>query len=143
MSRIFTRNVNNERKLKMENLKISTEDTFFDLFVKVSKAHEKLFPDATLESQCAKFDEEYEEFVNAKDSKDICYEYADCFIVAAGIYRFSKGLGECLGKLLVTDLGKNDALRGELAYAIVDKMNKNIHRKWNNKDGYYKHTSIN
>lgn len=143
MSRIFTRNANYERKLKMEELKISDEDTFYDLFVKVSKAHEKLFPNATLESQCAKFDEEFEEFKNATDGEDICYEYADCFIVAAGIYRFSKGLGECLGQLLVTDFGKNDALRGELAFAIVDKMNKNIHRKWNNKDGYYKHTSIN
>lgn len=127
----------------MEEIKISDTDTFSDLFVKVSKAHEKLFPEATLESQCAKFEEEYEEFKNASDSESICYEYADCFIVAAGIYRFSKGLGECLGKLLVTDLGKNDALRMDLAYAIVDKMNKNIHRKWNNKDGYYKHTTLN
>lgn len=127
----------------MEELKITKEDTFYDLFVKISKAHEELFPDATLESQCAKFDEEYEEFKNATDSKNIYYEYADCFIVAAGIYRFSKGLGECLGKLLVIVLGKNDALRMDLAYAIVDKMNKNIHRKWDNKDGYYKHTTIN
>lgn len=127
----------------MEELKITNEDTFYDLFIKVSKAHEELFPDATLETQCAKFDEEYEEFKNATEGEDICYEYADCFIVAAGIYRFNKGLGECLGKLLVTDLGKNDTLRGDLALAIINKMNKNIKRKWNNNNGLYKHTTLN
>ena len=127
----------------IEELKITDEDTFFSLFEKVSKAHEKLFPEATLETQCAKFDEEYEEFKNATEDEDICYEYADCFIVAAGIYRFNKGLGECLGKLLVTDLGKNSTLRGELAEAVVNKMNKNIKRKWDNKNGLYKHTTLN
>lgn len=122
----------------IEHIELEQGDTFSTLFEKVSKVHEQLFPDATLESQCAKFDEEYEEFENA-DGIDVCLELADCFIVAAGIYRFSKGLGDFIGKLITLTLNKNQELRASLAVAIVTKMNKNIDRQWNNTDGYYKH----
>lgn len=125
----------------MSNIKyieLNKDETFFSLFEKVSKVHEQLFPNATLESQCAKFDEEYKEFEDA-DGIDICLELADCFIVAAGIYRFNKGLGDFIGKSISASLKDNQSLRGSLAVAIVTKMNKNIDRQWNNKDGYYKH----
>lgn len=129
--------------MNIDYIKLEETDTFSTLFEKVIKVHEQLFPDATLESQCNKFNEEYEEYKNATQGEEICYEYADCFIVAAGIARFSKGLGECLGRLLVIDLGKNYNLRESLAIAIVDKMNKNIDRKWDNNNGFYKHTTLN
>lgn len=122
-------------------IKLEEDDTFFSLFEKVSKVHEQLFPKATLQSQCDKFDEEYEEYKNAETGNDICLEYADCYIVAAGIYRFNKNLGDFLGKSLISALGDNQTLINSLANAIVTKMNKNIDRKWNNKDGLYKHIS--
>lgn len=124
--------------MDIEYINLEDDDTFFTLFEKVSKVHEKLFPDATLQSQCDKFDEEYEEFKQSKGI-DICMEYADCFIVAAGIYRFNKGLGDFIGKSLVAALDKNTTLRDSLAMAVVVKMNRNIDRVWNNKDGFYKH----
>jgi hypothetical protein len=129
--------------MNIDYIKLEETDTFFSLFEKVSKVHEQLFPDATLESQCNKFDEEYEEYRNAKTGDEICSEYADCYIVAAGIYRFNKGLGDCIGKSLIAALGDNQALRNSLAVAIVTKMNKNIDRKWDNVDGFYKHTTLN
>lgn len=123
---------------KIEYIELDEDDTFFNLFEKVSKVHEQLFPNATLESQCAKFDEEYKELEDA-DGIDICLELADCYIVAAGIYRFNKGLGDFIGKAIISSLEDNKTLRTSLAVAIVTKMNKNIDRQWNNIDGYYKH----
>ena len=129
--------------MNIEHITLETSDTFSTLFDKVVEVHKKLFPDATLQSQCDKYDEEYEEFDNADDGEEVCYEYADMFIVAAGISRFNKHLGEYLSQLMVKSLGDSSKMRMEFAEAIVDKMNKNIDRKWNNNNGLYKHTTIN
>lgn len=129
--------------MSIDYIKLEEHDTFSTLFDKVVEVHKKLFPNATLESQCNKYDEEYEEFDKAEDGEDICFEFADLFIVAAGIARFSKHLGEHIGKLLVQSLDDNLYLRKSLADAIVNKMNKNIDRKWDIKNGLYKHTTLN
>lgn len=129
--------------MNIDYIKLEEDDTFSTLFDKVVEVHKKLFPDATLQSQCDKYDEEYEEFEHAEDGEDICYEFADMFIVAAGISRFNKHLGEHLSKLMVRSLGDNDKMRMDLANAVVAKMNKNIDRKWDNVDGFYKHTTLN
>lgn len=129
--------------MKIDYITLEETDTFSTLFNKVKDVHTKLFPDATLQSQCNKFDEEYEEYKNAKDGEDICQEFADMFIVAAGIARFTKHLGEFLCYLMTNDLGDNTVLRVSLANAIVTKVNKNIDRKWDNNDGYYKHVTVN
>lgn len=124
--------------MNIEYIKLEEDDTFSTLFDKVVEVHKKLFPDATLESQCAKFDEEYEEFEQAETDEDICGEYADMFIVAAGITRFNSGLGNFIARNMIDVPNKV-----QFANAIIDKMNKNIDRKWDNKDGLYKHTTLN
>ena len=124
--------------MNIEHITLETSDTFSTLFEKVVEVHKKLFPDATLQSQCDKFNEEFEEFKQAEAEEDICAEFADMFIVAAGISRFSPGLGEFIAKSMIDVPDKV-----QFANAIVDKMNKNIDRKWDNKNGFYKHTTIN
>ena len=129
--------------MNINYITLETSDTFSTLFDKVVEVHKKLFPDATLQSQCDKYDEEFEEFENAKDGEKIYDEFADMFIVAAGISRFNKHLGEHLSQLMVKSLGDNNKMRFDFADAIVNKMNKNIDRKWDNTDGLYKHTTLN
>lgn len=129
--------------MNIDYIILETSDTFSTLFDKVVEVHKKLFPDAILQSQCDKYDEEFEEFENAKDGEEICNEFADMFIVAAGISRFNKHLGAHLGQLMVKSLGDDNKMRMDLAEAVVAKMNKNIDRKWDNVDGFYKHTTLN
>ena len=118
-------------------------DDFYTLGEAVSKVHEQLFPEATLESQIKKFEEEYAEVEYAakvlKSDEETKKELADLFIVACGIKRFS----EPLFTILQAGLCKDIPDRLEYAEAIVNKINKNIKRKWNNTDGLYKHTTLN
>ena len=126
----------------IQELDIKNYDDLIDLFDAVEKVHAELFPDATIETQCAKFSEEYNEMQEAAEQRDeiqIKNEAADCFIVAAGIHRFNHAVGYILFKVLCDGIPDNY----EFAEAIINKMNKNIKRKWDNKNGYYKHTTLN
>lgn len=127
----------------IEELNVEDFDDFITLAEKISEVHAQLFPDATLDSQIKKFEEEYDEVQHAalvlKSDEEVKKELADLFIVACGIKRFSDPLFVILQAGLVKDVPD----RVEYAEAIVNKMNKNIKRKWNNNDGYYKHTTIN
>lgn len=127
----------------IKELNVEDFEDFDELAEKVSEIHEQLFPDATLESQIKKFEEEYEEVEHAAkvlmSDEEIKNELADLFIVACGIKRFSKPLSIFLQAGLVKGIPDSQ----EYAEAIVAKMNKNIKRKWNNKNGLYKHTTLN
>lgn len=55
---------------------------------KLSKEHEKLFPNATAESQLWKLEEELNEYAEAKTEEDEIKELADIWIVCGGLYRW-------------------------------------------------------
>lgn len=127
----------------IKELDVEDFDDFQELAEKISEIHAQLFPDATLNSQIEKFEEEYEEAEYAakvqQSNEETKNELADLFIVACGIKRFSEPLFIVLQAGLVKDCPD----RQEYAEAIVNKMNKNIKRKWNNKNGLYKHVTLN
>ena len=110
-----------------------------DLILDVQVVHEKLFPQATLASQIAKYEEESEELQLANTMEDIIEEFADVFIVACGIRRFSPILGTDLLKHVITTI-KNHKDKITLMVAVCEKMNKNQERDWGEQSsGYYKH----
>jgi hypothetical protein len=122
-----------------KELNIEDFENFQELAEKITEVHEELFPDATLETQCAKFEEEFEEFREARNDEEIKSELADLFIVACGIKRFNYGIFYILFRGLIEGIPDNH----EFAEAVIAKMNKNIKRKWDNRNGLYKHTTLN
>lgn len=111
-----------------------------DLILDVQIVHEQLFPQATLVSQIAKYEEENEELQLANTMEDIIEEFADVFIVACGIRRFSPILGTDLLKLVITAIKRHED-KITLMEAVCAKMNKNQERDWGEQSsGYYKHT---
>ena len=110
-----------------------------DLILDVQAKHEILFPNATLASQIAKYEEESEELQLANTMENIIEEFADVFIVACGIRRFSPILGTDLLKQVITTI-KNYDDKVTLMKAICAKMNKNQTRDWGEaSSGNYKH----
>lgn len=117
----------------------------------IIKWHEETFPEATLEGQRVKALEEAGEYVEVKDVKDFSKgidELADVFIVGCGVARFST-----VEALSVFDLVLL-ACRGpspkatredykerviQLGEAVDKKMEINRQRKWNKRNGMYKH----
>lgn len=124
---------------KIEKLELKNDLEVGEFVDIIKDCHEKLFPDATLLTQCEKFEEEYNEF-KATEYKD-AKELADMFIVACGIYRFNKALGQCLCKSILSDFYEDDLRLTVFTHLVVNKMNKNIDRVWDNKSGYYHHVS--
>lgn len=114
-------------------------DDIIILMRDIRDVHKSLFPKATLQSQAAKYEEECLELASAKDNDEIREEFADMFIVACGLMRFSPQLGIDLCKNIITTI-KDDESRELLIKAVCDKMNTNQTRDWNEtKDGFYKH----
>lgn len=110
-----------------------------DLILDVQIVHEQLFPQATLTSQIAKYEEENEELQLANTMEDIIEEFADIFIVACGIRRFSLILGTDLLKQVINTI-KYQEDKITLMKAVCAKMNKNQERDWGEQSsGYYKH----
>jgi hypothetical protein len=99
------------------------------------------FPDATLEGQLKKFDEESMEFSNTSSgTPDELEELADMFIVACSVMRFDMVEGmDCLDvvfmRLGVTMFGGTDLWK-----TVEHKMEKNRKRVWEKSgDGKYHH----
>lgn len=100
--------------------------------------HEQTFPDATLEGQIEKFDDELSEY----GESECLEELADLFIVACGIARFDnvsalvafERVCEIL-KLWRVNYGKPVPLQ----MAIDNKMKINRKRKLGCNKGYYQH----
>lgn len=95
--------------------------------------HEQTFPDATLEGQRAKFEEELGEYEEARSM----LELADMFIVACGVARFDSAWAlRCFGivsKKLRT--WETLGVAGALQLTIDEKMAKNRKRVWNKTGG--------
>ena len=104
----------------------------------IIKWHEETFGDAeTLDGQWAKFLEEKQEWLDS-DCTDIM-ELADCFIVAAGLGRFSTLLAaSCLEETL-TELAVTEFTQADLKIAIEKKMDILRTRKWKAQNGSFQH----
>ena len=105
---------------------------------KMAKEHEKLFPNATLESQIWKLEEEIREFFDTGDySEDELREIADVCIVCAGLYRWCP----CLAYQLCSEFyWKHE---GKWSSKIEKEVNRkwqvNLKRKWEWNGKTYKH----
>lgn len=115
--------------------------TYSDLIDKVSNVHKQLFVNANGTSQCAKYEEEFIEFVNTKNDKEIMQELADLFIVACGIRNFYSAVGNSILGYLVNKIkDSSDQVQQIFVEEVCNKMNENQKRKWNETtNGYYKH----
>ena len=117
-------------------------DDYKDIIVlmkDIKNVHKSLFPKATLQSQVAKYEEECIELATATNGKEICEEFADIFIVACGLMRFSPQLGVDLCSNIIKTVKDEDG-KTLLVEAICNKMNINQSRDWNEtNDGFYKH----
>lgn len=104
----------------------------------IAKWHKETFPDATIDGQKAKFEEELKEYNEAVNMQEL----ADMFIVACGIARFDSVAAleffAVVFKALCT--WKIIGAWGVLQTVIDDKMSKNRKRVWNKTDdGRYHH----
>lgn len=117
-------------------------DDYNDIIVlmrDIKDVHKSLFPKATLQSQAAKYEEECIELATAKNGKELCEEFADMFIVACGLMRFSSQLGVDLCRNIIRTI-KDDESRALFIETVCNKMNINQSRDWNEtSDGFYKH----
>lgn len=138
--------------MEIKELEQINNETLLEFIERVRDTHQKLFPDVTLMSQIAKFDEKYDEMLEAtkhiaEEPDKFLEELADMFIVACGITRFNEALGYCLCKSIVDDFiykedDKGNNCLSELTIKVIEKMNKNIKRVWSKTaDGNYKHVS--
>lgn len=113
-----------------------------ELEQEVIETHKQLFPNATLESQLAKLQEEIEEVENASNMQEFYREISDCYIVAFGLKEFSQYAYE-LALFRIKAL--EDTVDWEIPdesfeNMIKDKMDINKSRTWEQtSDGYYKH----
>ena len=98
---------------------------------------EQTFPDATLDGQLDKYYEEQQEYLESK-CKDIT-ELADMFIVACGIARFNLVEGMYHIADVVDWFKEGDWYWKDFEKAINKKMKINRKRKWEKKEGLYKH----
>lgn len=105
----------------------------------ISEWHKQTFPDATLEGQIKKFNEERDEYKQTPTF----FELADMFIVACGISRFDSILALDYFKEVHKKLQRKKWLyfnAKDLFIEIINiKMNTNRRRQWNKVGGLYKH----
>ena len=104
--------------------------------------HEQTFPDATLEGQEQKWEDERNEWENTSSgTPDELLELADMVIVCCGIMRFDYAegfdyLAATLGRIQVMPTNGKD-----LWEAVERKMATNRQRKWSISKGIYQHIS--
>ncbi len=87
---------------------------------KMAKEHEKLFPNATLESQVWKLEEEIAEYQKANGFEDGLKEMADIVIVCGGLYRWCPLLAEAIY------CGASE----DTLYYWEDELEEEVNRKW-------------
>jgi hypothetical protein len=100
---------------------------------------EQTFPDATLEGQLEKYQEEQQEFIES-NYQDVS-ELADMFIVACGIARFDIREGSYYFADIADWMGSDIPIDWQpLQDAVDQKMAKNRKRVWNKTaEGTYHH----
>ena len=106
----------------------------------IQKWHEESFPDATLDGQLGKLQEEIKEYMDAKTDEEKLFELADMAIVVMGIRRFDEKHAKELIFMVYENASEDGFDMTELWDAIQKKMEQNRKRKWTKKNGLYKHT---
>lgn len=104
----------------------------------IIKWHEETFPDATLDGQRAKWNEEIEEYKKDRTMQEL----ADMFIVACGIARFDSVVALEYFSVVFYALNEWKVVGccGVLQVIIDNKMEKNRKRVWNKTgNGTYHH----
>lgn len=97
---------------------------------KMAKQHEELFPNATLESQVWKLEEEFKEHQEADSLEQEEKEAADIIIVCAGIYRWCPTVAMYVADFFIDPVVADEANR---------KWQVNMNRKWEWNGKTYKH----
>lgn len=106
----------------------------------IIKWHEQTFPDATLEGQIEKFDDEVKEFYEAELlSDEAATELADCFVVGCGMARFSFLSAMNAFSFVLGYLVGEDEFAKKFLSAVENKMQTNRKRKWSVGKGNYQH----
>lgn len=93
---------------------------------KMAKEHEKLFPNATAESQMWKLEEELKEFYNARDYDEKIKEASDVEIVCAGLYRWFP----CVSRDFLDGFEAMDYNWSLVKEEVNRKWQINLNRKW-------------
>lgn len=109
---------------------------------KIIQWHTETFPEATIDGQKMKWEDEFEEFSNTSTGTvEEALELADLVIVSCGIMRFDYAEG--FNHLAHTiDLMYSTRMRGhQLWQAVEQKMTENRKRKWVIGKGNYQHIS--
>lgn len=97
--------------------------------------HSQTFPDATMEGQLIKLEEEMNELANSANSEEKLKEAADVYIVLCGLKRWDS----YIGKFIIQQWFSG---ADNLYNAVVEKMNKNKARNWaKTTEGTYHHTN--
>ena len=110
-----------------------------ETILSIANWSQEVFADANLEGQLNKFKEEKAEWL-ATNKEDI-YELADMAIVACSIARFSVVEAMFCFARIEEELYHSMFSTKELEEAINKKMQKNLLRAWEKKDGQYQHIS--
>lgn len=111
------------------------ENKWNDLAKEITKWHEECFPDATMEGQLIKLEEEMNEFLNSETKEEKLKEAADIYIVLCGLKRWDSQIGKFV-------MYYSFSYEDDLYEAIVEKMNKNKARVWaKTAEGTYHHTN--
>lgn len=104
--------------------------------------HEQTFPDANLEGQIEKFDDEVKEFYEAELlSDEAAVELADCFVVGCGIARFSFLSAMNAFSFVLGYLDGEEEFAKKFISAVENKMAINRKRKWAVGKGNFQHIS--
>ena len=108
-----------------------------ETILSIANWSQEVFPDANLEGQLNKFRLEKAEWLASK--REDIEELADMAIVASSIARFSVVEAMfCFGRA-EEELCHSSFTTQELEEAINKKMQKNLLRTWEKKDGQYQH----
>ena len=107
--------------------------------------HKGLFPKCTLQSQIIKFEEEFQEYLDAETQEKAIKELGDCLIVICGIMRFAPLLAACLANeifgIAFEIYGKTPS---DMMYHVDRKFTINLGRTWrfDEKLQTYKHVGV-
>lgn len=113
-----------KRKQEIEDENQSARGVIDNFLINTMVEHKSLFPDCTVESQLAKFEEEFNEYMNSKDVDCCIKELADCLIVCAGIYRFCSPLARLAAREIFSTAK-------DCFGVCPDCLVKEARRKWN------------
>lgn len=115
------------------------KDKWAELASEITEWHENCFPDATLEGQLVKLEEEFTEWMAATGVEDSGKELADIFIVCCGLGRWNSVTGRIITMGLLNDLTHyNDVFYKQ----VYNKHQKNKARAWaKTTEGTYHHTN--